>query len=135
MWLRHGFFRAYDLKWFAKAGGYLGYKGELRSGKFNAGQKQWYWFMVVFGILLAWSGLFLFFQIGGMDDMRLYQVIHFAASVPIILMFIAHLYMTTLGTKGAFMGMIDGRFSKTAAGKFHSEAPELKSEAQPAGSD
>jgi cytochrome b subunit of formate dehydrogenase len=50
-------------------------------------------------------------------------------------MFVAHLYMTTVGTKGAFMGMINGRFSKTAAQKFHSEAPELQGGAQPAGSD
>lgn len=132
MWLRHGLFRKYDGEWFTKAGGYLGYKGNLRSGKFNAGQKIWYWFMVVFGILLAWSGFFLFFKLGGMQDMRFYQVLHFAASVPIILMFVVHLYMTTIGVKGAFMGMINGRFSKSAATNYHPEAPEMKAPAQPA---
>ena len=132
MWVRHGLFHKYDGQWFVKAGGYLGYEGKLVSGKFNAGQKIWYWFMVVFGILLAWSGFFLYFQLGGMDDMRFYQLLHFAAAVPIILMFVVHLYMTTIGVKGAFMGMINGRFSKTAAQNYHPEAPALKSGAQPA---
>lgn len=135
MWLKHAVFRAYDVEWFSKAGGYLGYKGQLRSGKFNAGQKQWYWFMTVFGVLLAATGLAVFFQLGSISQMRFYMVVHLLSSIPLILMFVAHLYMTTVGTKGAFMGMINGRFSKTAAQKFHSEAPELQGGAQPAGSD
>lgn len=136
MWLKHAVFRNYDMEWFAKAGGYLGYKGQLRAGKFNAGQKQWYWFMVIFGLLLSVTGFLVFFQVGDIGAMRTYMVIHLLSSIPILLMFVAHLYMTTLGTKGAFMGMINGRFSKTAAQKFHSEAPELQQpQPQPAGSD
>jgi cytochrome b subunit of formate dehydrogenase len=91
--------------------------------------------MTVFGVLLAATGLAVFFQLGSISQMRFYMVVHLLSSIPLILMFVAHLYMTTVGTKGAFMGMINGRFSKTAAQKFHSEAPELQSGAQPAGSD
>ena len=126
IWLRHAIPRAYDMEWFSKAGGYLGYKGPLKSDKFNAGQKLWFWIMVIAGLLLAWSGLMLFFNVGSMTDRRLYVIVHFFSAIPIILMFLVHLYMTTLGTRGAFMGMINGRFSKTAAQNFHSEAPELK---------
>jgi formate dehydrogenase subunit gamma len=134
MWLPHGIFRNYDLNWFAHAGGYLGYKGKLTSGKFNAGQKQWFWFMVVFGLILALTGLALFFQLGTVFNMRTYLVLHLLASIPLILMFVAHLYMTTLGTRGAFMGMIHGRFSRTAAQSYHPDAPDLR-KMQPAGSD
>lgn len=126
MWIPHGIFRNYDWKWFAHAGGYLGYKGNLVSGKFNAGQKQWYWFMVVFGLILSVTGVLVFFQFGSVYNMRTYMVLHLLASIPLILMFVAHLYMTTLGTTGAFMGMINGRFSRTAAQSFHPEAPDLR---------
>jgi formate dehydrogenase subunit gamma len=134
MWIPHALFRHYDLKWFAHAGGYLGYKEKLASGKFNAGQKQWYWFMTVFGLILAVTGVLLYFQWGSVYNMRTYLVLHLLSSIPLILMFVAHLYMTTLGTRGAFMGMINGRFSRTAAQAFHSEAPDLR-KVQPAGSD
>jgi hypothetical protein len=33
--------------------------------------------------------------------------------------------MTTIGTKGSFMGMINGKMSKSAAESFHSESSTL----------
>ncbi|HKI99576.1 MAG TPA: formate dehydrogenase subunit gamma [bacterium] len=134
MWVRHAIPRSYDLAWFSKMGGYLGYKGALKSDKFNAGQKVWYWIVVLAGILLAYSGLMEFFGVGTVLQRRTDVMIHFFAAIPIILMFLVHLYLTTIGTKGAFMGMVNGRISKTAAQQLHSEAPELR-RAQPAGSD
>ena len=126
LWVRHAIPRSYDMEWFTHAGGYLGYKGKLTSGKFNAGQKLWYWIMVIAGLLLVWSGLTQYFEIGTVLERRTDVIVHFFAAIPIILMFLVHLYMTTLGTRGAFMGMINGRFSKTAAQNYHSEAPELR---------
>ena len=122
MWLKEAIPRMYDWKWFLYMGGYLGYKGHLKSGKFNAGQKQWYWIMAVSGILLSLTGLALFFQYGQMSEMRIYVVIYFFAAMLMIIMFLAHLYMTTLGTKGALMGMFHGKLSKKAAQAYHSES-------------
>lgn len=133
IWVRHAIPRAYDLAWFSHAGGYLGYKGELRSGKFNAGQKLWFWIMAVTCVVLVWTGLSLYFQYGQLPALRMYVVLHFSATLPLVLMFVVHLYMTTLGAKGAFIGMISGKFSRSAAKKFHADAPELQ--AQPTGSD
>ena len=126
LWVRHAIPRSYDMEWFTHAGGYLGYKGKLTSGKFNAGQKLWYWIMVIAGLLLVYSGLMQYFEIGTVLQRRTDVIIHFFAAIPIILMFLVHLYMSTLGTRGTFMGMINGRFSKTAAQNYHSEAPELR---------
>jgi formate dehydrogenase subunit gamma len=126
MWAKHAIPKGYDLNWFARMGGYLGYKGELRSGKFNAGQKVWFWIMAICGILLSWSGLSLFFQVGSMSNLRIYVLVHFFSAIPIILMFLVHLYMASLGTKGAFMGMINGKMSKKAALAHHSESPQLQ---------
>jgi len=41
--------------------------------------------------------------------------------------------LATIGTKGAFMAMVNGRFSRTAAKQYHSEAPALRQAS--AGSD
>ena len=129
-WFREALPKSYDLEWFKHFGGYMGYKGKLTSGKFNAGQKVWFWIMALCGVLLSFSGLILFFGAGEIESMRLQVVLHFFAAVPIILMFLVHLYMTTMGTKGTFMGMIHGRFSKTAAENYHSEASTLKALAE-----
>jgi formate dehydrogenase subunit gamma len=132
-WARHAIPRSYDVEWFTKVGGYLGYKGKLTSDKFNAGQKLWFWIMVVAGVLLAWSGFSQFYSVGTVLERRNDVIIHLLAAIPIILMFVVHLYLSTIGTKGAFMTMINGRFSKTAAMAHHPMAPELRK--APAGSD
>jgi formate dehydrogenase subunit gamma len=132
-WVRHAIPRAYDLAWFSKLGGYLGYKGALKADKFNAGQKVWYWIVVIAGLLLAYSGLMEYYGVGTVLQQRTNVMIHFFASIPIILMFIVHLYLSTIGSKGVFMSMVHGRFSRTAAQKYYSEAPELKT--AKAGSD
>lgn len=132
-WVRHAIPRAYDMAWFTKLGGYLGYTGALKSDKFNAGQKVWYWIAVIAGVLLAYSGLMEFYGVGTVLQQRTNVLIHFFAAIPIILMFVVHLYLSTIGTKGVFMSMVHGRFSRTAAQKYYSEAPELKT--AKAGSD
>jgi formate dehydrogenase subunit gamma len=126
MWVKEALPKAYDFVWFKNFGGYLGYKGELKSGKFNAGQKMWFWVMTACGVLLSWSGLSLFYQVGMMSDLRFYVIVHFFSAIPVMLMFLVHLYMTTLGTKGTFKGMINGKISKKGATSYHSEAAQLK---------
>lgn len=132
MWLKESIPRAYDMAWIANFGGYLGYKGALKSGKFNAGQKFWYWVMTLCGVLLSLTGLGLFFEVGisgntvPYSTLGSYVVIHFFSAIPLILMFLVHLYMTTLGTKGALGGMINGKFSRNAAANYHSESSSLK---------
>jgi formate dehydrogenase subunit gamma len=126
IWLRNAMFRAYDMEWMKHLGGYVGYKGKIVSGKFNAGQKFWYWVMTVCGVILMLTGLAVYLNWGDVTDARVFMVIHLYAAMPILLMFLVHLYMSTLGTKGTLMSMFHGRFSKTAAGKFHSDAANLK---------
>jgi cytochrome b subunit of formate dehydrogenase len=82
--------------------------------------------MAVTALVLVWTGLSLYFQYGPLPTLRMYVVLHIAATVPLVLMFLVHLYMTTLGAKGAFIGMVNGKFSRSAAKKFHSEAPAMR---------
>jgi formate dehydrogenase subunit gamma len=136
MWIKEALPAAYDLEWFLKAGGYLGYKGQLKSGKFNAGQKVWFWVIVVTAVVHIWTGLALFYQIGLLPTLRLYVMLHLIATVPMVLMFIVHVYMSALGAKGALMSIVTGKFSRTAALKYHSDAAALKKlKAAPAADD
>lgn len=160
MWIKDALPAAYDMDWLIHVGGYLGYKGDLKSGRFNAGQKVWFWIVFVTAIVHAWTGLALFYQSGAapalgaqwasngafpnniyaqadaLNYLRLYTMLHLIATIPVVLMVIVHIYMSALGAKGALGSMIGGKFSRTAALKYHSEAPALKKmKAAPASDD
>jgi len=44
MWVKHALFKMYDIDWMLILGGYLSkVKRPIPAGKFNAGQKMWFW--------------------------------------------------------------------------------------------
>ena len=44
IWFRDVLFEKWDWEWLKKFGGYFGYRGELPSARFNAGQRVFFWF-------------------------------------------------------------------------------------------
>ena len=125
-WIGEAIPKAYDMEWFKHLGGYMGYKGHLTSGKFNGGQKVWYWIMFLAGIVLVLTGFGQVFGIGGIKAARLYVALHLYASIPIILMFVVHTYMATAANRGAFSSMINGLVNKDSMKEHHSESSVFK---------
>jgi len=123
LWFKNGLFKSYDAEWFKHMGGYLGeVKVKLTAGKFNAGQKLFYWVVILSGIILTVSGFALFLEFGNPAERRMWLVLHFYSMIPLILMVFLHVYLAVWGVKGALRGMIDGKFSKKAAETYHKEA-------------
>ena len=109
-----------DLKWFMRAGGYLG--GEEPSAeKVNAGQKSWYWVAMLGGLALIASGLVLDFPNfqQGREFLQDAHVIHTIASVVVIAFFIVHLYLATIGVEGALESMTTGHVDANWAKQHH----------------
>jgi len=84
----------HDFKWFAKAGGLI--SGEhVPSGRFNAGEKVWFWIgALVLGIIVSASGLVLNFP--NFDQVRAVMIeanlVHAIAAIVFMAMsFGAHL--------------------------------------------
>src|SRR5688500_8591484 len=96
--------RAYDWLWVRKFGGL--FSGEhVPSGKFNAGEKAWFWFGVLFlGVIVSASGLVLDFpNFGqGREAMQLANVIHAVAAVAFMAMSLGHIYLGTIGMEGSY---------------------------------
>jgi formate dehydrogenase subunit gamma len=116
--------RAEDLKWLAGAGGLFGGK-EAPSHRFNAGEKVVFWGGVMgLGLTVIGSGLVLDMLVPGLaylrGDMQLAHMIHGVASLLMVTMFIAHIYLGTIGMKGAFKGMRTG-YVDEAWGREHHE--------------
>ena len=110
-----------DLAWLAN--GWKMFKGEhLPSGRFNAGEKLWFWAgVVVLCLIVSISGLILLFP--NFDQLRVTMqqasVVHAIASVLVIAAGIGHIYMGTIGVEGAYGNMRDGVTDETWAKEHH----------------
>lgn len=121
IYVKDNLFKSYDWKWFAKAGGMLGGE-EMPSGRFNAGEKAWFWGgMVVLGSVVSVTGLILDFPNWnqGREAMQQANVIHAIAAVLFIAGSFGHIYLGTLGMEGTYRGMRDGYVDETWARQHH----------------
>jgi formate dehydrogenase subunit gamma len=121
--VRDNFPRAGDLAWLARAGGMLG-DHEVPSHRFNAAEKLLFWGGVfVLGGVVVGSGLVLDMLLPGIattrGNMQIAHMIHAVAAVLMMAMFIGHIYMGTIGTRGAYRAMRTGYVSEGWAREHH----------------
>ncbi len=113
--------KSYDFKWFASAGGMFGGK-HVPSGRFNAGEKAWFWIgVVVLSLIVSATGLILNFP--NFDQARsvmiLANIIHASAGMLVIVLAIGHIYMGTIGVEGAYGSMRNGYVDESWAKEHH----------------
>ena len=112
-----------DLVWLAKGGGLLGSQ-EVPSHRFNAGEKVVFWAGVfVFGLVVVGSGLVMDQLVPGMaylrGDMQIANMIHGTAALLMMTLFLGHIYIGTLGMKGAYSAMRTGYVDEAWAREHH----------------
>ena len=121
LFVHENIFRKYDWYWFKKGGGML--TGEhVPSGKANAGQKVLFWLLVVlFGITLVVTGLILDFPNFNQTraTMQAANVVHMVAGVLATCLLLGHIYLGTIGMKGALQAMTTGYVDETWAKEHH----------------
>jgi len=115
--IRDNFPRAYDFNWLIKGGGVI--SGEVvPAGRFNAGEKMWFWGGVIgMGTISSVSGLVLDFP--NFDQSRslmmLANIVHVIAAILFIVWSFTHIYLGTVGMTGAYEGMRSGYVDETWA--------------------
>jgi len=110
--LRDNFPERGDLNWLRKGGGMFG-GHEPPSGRFNAGEKLVFWIGVfLLGVFVVSSGLVLDKVIPGLDylrgDMQIAHMVHAISAVLFIALFLGHIYIGTIGMRGAYRAMKTG---------------------------
>jgi len=121
LFVKDNLFRAYDVDWLKKAGGMFG-GGEVPSGRFNAGEKLWFWGgVVILGAVMTVTGLILDFPNWnqGREAMQIANVVHGVAAVIFIGISFGHTYLGTIGMPGAYRAMRDGYVDETWAREHH----------------
>ena len=108
-WMKHNLPKAYDWEWLKKVGGYLTHE-HAPAGFINAGEKVWYWFLILGGIAVVVSGLFMLTP--NFDwtrsTMQVSSIVHIASGIGLISFSFVHMYMSTLGNEGTFQAMVSG---------------------------
>jgi len=111
-----------DGTWLANSWKFFLGGAHLTSGRFNAGEKVWFWVgVVVLCLIVSISGLILLFP--NFDQLRSTMqqasVVHAVAAVLVIGFALGHIYMGTIGVEGAYGNMRDGVTDETWAKEHH----------------
>ena len=121
IYVKDNFMSGADFVWLSKFGGMLSDK-EIPSGRFNGGEKVWFWLGVVcLGILVSTSGVIMLFPNWntGRELMEEANLVHATGAILFACMALAHIYLGTIGTEGAYQGMREGYVDETWAKEHH----------------
>ncbi len=119
--VRDNVWEACDAIWIKRGGGLMG-GDHVPSGRFNFGEKTWFWFGVTFlGLTVAISGLVMDFPNFGWTraDMQLANIVHGVGAIILLALSLGHIYMGTLGVEGAYQSMKTGYVDETWAKEHH----------------
>lgn len=125
VWVKDcGILDALDIKWILKGGGYLPIKSLKEScppaGKYNAGQKAFFWVVILSGILFIISGFIMWYPLGmDKNTVRLMYLLHDLAFILSMLGMVAHLYLGTIGAPGSIGAIFHGKVSEKWARIHH----------------
>lgn len=113
-----------DFVWLAKGGGMLGGDHEVPSHRFNAGEKGLFWWGITIpGIFVVATGLVLDKLIPGFGDVRgdmqIAHMVHATLAIWMMALICGHIYMGTVGMRGAYKAMKTGYVSEAWAKEHH----------------
>ena len=108
LWVRDMVFSRVDAGWFKVLGGYLGYKGHVPAGRFNAGQKLYFWLISAVVACLAITGLMLRF--GWRPDLApLAYTLHDLCAYLMMVCVVGHAYLGTFANPGTIGSVFNGK--------------------------
>lgn len=119
LFMRGNFFQWADAKWILKGGGLLG--GHASSHHYNFGEKTWYWMVVLIGLGMCATGLFLLFPWLS-QSLAFHQaatILHAAGAILLIAVAMGHAYIGTIGMEGSIDSMLRGEVDENWARDHH----------------
>ena len=142
VWIRDNIPNRDDLHWLARAGGLFSRGVHPPAHRFNAGQKIIFWFVILAGASMSFSGICLLFpftfspfaetfavinlfglrlptDLSPLQEMQLTHAWHAVLGIFMIVVIIAHIYLASVGMEGAFDGMASGYVDENWAREHH----------------
>lgn len=118
-------FARYDRDWLKRLGGYFSRRHEiLPAGKFNAGQKIWFYVSTLLGIVVSVSGGLIYYpNLLGLRWSVLVYVAHTALAVAVSAAAIVHVYLAVLAHPRAVRAMVTGHIDEACLREDHPLEP------------
>ena len=122
LFLKHNLPKLYDLNFLLNGWNVMARGRHVPSGKFNGGEKAWFWGgVVMLSIIVSWSGLVLLFP--NFDQTRAVMqdawIWHASAAILYIAISLGHIYLGTIGLEGSYQAMRTGYVDETWAKEHH----------------
>ncbi len=122
MWCKDMLPQRHDIAWVFMLGGYLSKdKKPVPAGKYNAGQKMYFWLATVGGIVMAYTGYIIWgMGVTALDTVRLYAIVHNILGMAILAFYLTHVYMSVFAIAGSLNSMMTGYKPKEEVDILHS---------------
>jgi formate dehydrogenase subunit gamma len=122
IWIKDNIPSKVDVDWLRQGGGFMKSR-HAPAGRFNAGEKMVFWFALGAGLAITASGYSLLFPfyITNIAGMQTAHVVHAVVAVLFVAVILAHIYIGTLGTEGAFEAMGTGEVDLNWAREHHDQ--------------
>ncbi|VAW11880.1 Formate dehydrogenase -O, gamma subunit [hydrothermal vent metagenome] len=154
-WVLHNFPNRHDVVWLLKGGGFFS-KSHPPARKFNAGQKIFFWLVLLSGVVLSLSGWALLFpyttsffadsfaffntwfgtslptELTQIQEQQYASLLHAGVAVFLAVVILAHIYIGSIGMEGAIGAMTTGDVDVNWAKEHHSVWVEEEMALQPA---
>lgn len=128
LWIRDMFLDRRDVAWLKAIRHYVAHQRAKvpPAGKYNAGQKLFFWVQSLLGVVFLITGLLLwlpdgFMRLGpfGRGTLSAMRFLHYLAALGGGLFLIVHIYLGTVAYPGTARGMIDGKVTRGWAKLHH----------------
>lgn len=128
LWLRDMFIDKADLAWLRAVKHYARHQRQFvpETGKYNGGQKVFYWAQSVLAVVFLITGIVLWFPDGlpvlgnaTRSVTTTMRLMHYASGLGAGLLLIVHVYLGTIAYPGTARGMLHGKVSRGWAKLHH----------------
>ena len=122
LWVREMGLDQQDWKWLGAVRDYATHRDDKvpPAGKYNAGQKIFFWTQGVLGVVFVVTGVCLWMPDQfGRSVLALSRLFHYAAALGGGLFLVLHVYLGTIAYPGTARGMIDGKVTRRWAALHH----------------
>jgi formate dehydrogenase subunit gamma len=117
-WAASHAFAPPDGQWLRR-GGCLSAAGDLPAGRFDAGDKVYFWLAAALGLTTLLSMLLSMTSLFGTTGQALLYDVHRWSALVLVIATIWHAYATTLAKPGALGALLSGRVSRAWAERYH----------------
>jgi formate dehydrogenase subunit gamma len=119
IWAERSRFVGHDGQWLRCGGGYLGGTKAPVADRFDAGQKVFFWTVLILGFIVLASMMAVTVSVFGQEAVLVLYAVHRYGALCLLIAVILHTYTTVLAKPGTWRAILSGHVSGNWARYYH----------------